>query len=359
MKTLDRYIAGIFFRNLLMSIFAMTSLFWFQAMFTDLYNHEFPTHQILTLHLMNIPQVIVQMSGPATLLATVLTLSGLARSAELIACYSIGFGLKHLMTLIMGMVVILSCLLLVMNDRILPPVFRMKTDYKYVQMEKKMDFFLDFKRDKIWYRSKNMIYNLQRFDPQNKTIHGMSIYTFDEHFNLVQVVGAEKAEFSKKGWNLVNGTVAVFPRDDQFPLIQDFEKKKILIAETPRDFQEIEKEVDGLRIKELYVYLQRMKYAGADTKAYEVKFHSRMSQSFIPIVMCLLAVPFSLGKRREGGVAKDLMFCLFMTFVYWLSYSISLALGSKGTLPAWFAAWLSSVVFLALALFLIARKQES
>ncbi len=356
MKTLDRYIAGIFIRNLLMALVAMSVLFVFQSMLSDLYDHSHTIDQVLIYHGLNLPQVIIQMAPPAVLLATVLTLSGLSRTQELVACFSIGWSLKRLMTVILAVVLATSCLALFSQDRVLPPVFRVRTDYRWRVMEKKTDFFLDIKRDKIWYRSKNMIYNLQRFDTQSNRIHGISVYTFDEHFNLIQVIGAEKAEFTPQGWKLIHGNITVFSPESPFPLEQNFEEKEVLIAETPKDFQEIEKEVDGLKLKDLYAYIQRIKSAGADTKSYEVKFHSKISLSFIPIVMCLLAVPFSLGNRREGGVAKDLGLCLAITFFYWLFYSVGLSLGTNGVLPPWLAAWLPSLIFVALAATLIARK---
>ena len=149
MKTLDRYIAGIFLRNLILAVIAMSALFLFQSMFTDLYDHNHSTQQILIYHFMNVPQIIVQMSPPAVLLATVLSLSGLSRTHELIACYAIGFGLKRLMTIILAVVVFVSVLMLVMQDRILPPVFRMRTNYYWKEMKQRADFFLDIKRDKI------------------------------------------------------------------------------------------------------------------------------------------------------------------------------------------------------------------
>jgi lipopolysaccharide export system permease protein len=357
MKTLDRYIAGIFVQNLILAVISMSMLFLVQQMFSDLYDHNNSITQILYYHFLSLPQIIVQMAPPAVLLATVLSLSGLARTQELVACYSIGFGLRRIMGLVLSIVLMVSCLILVMEDRILPPVYRFRTIYKWQVMDKRTDFFMDIKRDKIWYRSKNMIYNLQRFDSTSKTIIGMSVYTFDDDFNLIQVVSAEKAEFYAKGWKLLNGTVTVFAAGDPFPITKSFVEKEMAISETPKDFQEIEKEVDGLRFKDLHRYIARMKNAGADVKSYEVKFHSRISLSFIPIVMCFLAVPFSLGTRREGGLAKDLGLCLSITFFYWLFYSIGLSLGSNGALPPWLAAWLPSTIFVALAAALIARKQ--
>lgn len=356
MKTLDRYIAQIFVRNVLVAVLGMASLFLFQALFSDIYDQDYTLHQILTYQAMSIPKIVVEMSPPSILLATVLTLSGMVRTHELVACYTIGVSLRRIMTLILGIVLIVSSSILFMEDRVLPHFFRIQTNYYWRQMKKRPDFFLDIKRDKIWYRSKNMIYNLQRFDNQSKTIHGMSVYTFDDGFNLTQVIGAEKAQFDQKKWNLLNGTVTVFTEESPFPLTQNFKEKTVIIAETPKEFQEIEKEVNGLNFKELDHYIQKMKNAGANTHSYEVKYHSRFSLSFIPIVMCFLAIPFSTRSRREGGMGKDLGICLLMTFSYWLFYSIGLSLGTNGAIPPWLGAWLPSGAFLSLAGVLISRK---
>jgi lipopolysaccharide export system permease protein len=357
-RTLDRYLAGIFLKNFFLATFALTALFMFQALLGELFDHNYTTEQIIFYHMLNLPLVLVQMMPPSVLLGTVTTLSGLARTNELTACFSIGVGVRRIMSLILSIVFIVACGMLVMQDRILPPAYRKQMSYKMRVMEKKPDFFLDLKQDKIWYRSRNLIYNLQRFDPKTRIIFGMAVYTFNDEFKLIQVVDAEKAEYGPQGWRLMNGTVTVFSQDDPFPLTQQFKEKELQIAETPKDFQEIEKEVHGLRLKELWRYIQRMKSAGADTKSYEVDFHSRISLSFIPIVMCFLGIPFSLRGRREGSLAKDFGLCLAVTFFYWLFYSIGLSLGTNGALPPWLAAWLPSTIFVALAVTLIARQRK-
>ncbi len=297
------------------------------------------------------------MTPPAVLLTTVFTLSGMARANELIACYSIGVGLRRILALVLAVVFIVCCLILVAEDRILPPVYRTRTTYYWREMENKQNFFLDIKRDKIWYRSKDMIYNLQRFDPVDNTIHGMSVYAFDDDFNLIEEIDAERARYTTHGWELMKGTVTLFPRDHAFPLTKRFDEKSLSIEETPKDFQEIDKEVDGLRMKELKEYIKRMNDAGADTKSYAVKYFSRISLSFIPLVMCILGVPFSTRSRREGGTAKDLSLCMVITFFYWLFYSVGLSLGTNGALPPWLAAWLPSIFFAAIAATLIARHR--
>ena len=357
MRTLDRYLSGIFLKNFLLAMMALGTLFIFQAILAEVVEHQFPTEQIVIYHLLNFPQILVQMSPPSVLLATVMTLSGLNRTNELVACYSLGQGIGRVVGLLLSLTFVICCAVLVLQDRILPPSFRKRTTYYWREMKKRPDFFLDLKRDKVWYRSKNLIYNLQTFDPKSYSITGMSVYSFDDQFNLVEVVEAQRARYSPKGWLLKNGTVTVFSQEDPFPLSKKFDEKELIIAETPNDFLEIEREVDGLRFKELFRYIERQKAAGADTKQTEVKFHSKISLGFIPMIMCILAVPFSVRNRREGGVARDIGLCLGLTFFYWLFYSVGLSLGSNGALPPIVAAWLPSVVFGGLAGALIFRDR--
>jgi lipopolysaccharide export system permease protein len=115
--------------------------------------------------------------------------------------------------------------------------------------------------------------------------------------------------------------------------------------------------VDSLRIRELWRYIGKIREAGADTRIYEVKLWSKISQSFIPLVMCVLAVPFAVRRRREGGMGRDLAICLIITFFYWLLYSIGLSLGVNGAVPPILAAGLPSLLFAALATGLILRKR--
>lgn len=345
MRTLDRFLTLLFAKNLALAVFGLTVFYIFQSLLSDLLNRDYPAMQTLAYQLMALPQVLVQMAPPAVMMGTVMTLSGLNRTNELTACYAIGFGLPRLVSLMIAIVILLSSLLLVLQDRVLPPVYKIRTSYYWREMKKRTDFFLDVKQDKIWYRSKNLIYNLRSFDVKTHTIYGMSVYSFDEKFNLLQLVEAERAEYGPKGWKLLDGNVTIFPKDDPFPLARAFKEKELIIPESPKDFQEVEKEVDGLRLKEMWRYIKRSKEAGVNTKGYEVKFHSRISLSFIPLVMCFLGVPFATRSRREGGTAQDMGMCVAVTFFYWLFYSVGLSLGTKGSLPPVVAAWLPSIVF--------------
>jgi len=359
MRILARYISSLFVKNFLMASIGLTVLILFQATLAQLLDSEFPAYQVLFYQLLKVPRVFVQMSPPSVLLATVLTLSTMNRSHELVACYSLGVGLEQIAGIIFAIVFMICCFNLVLQDRILPPVYKKEKTYYAREMKKRMNFYFDSKRNKIWYRSKNYIYNIQSYDPATREISGLTVYKFSPKFELVETLNAEKAVFSDQGWVLERGLTTRFNVDPEgFPVVSEYKGKPLKINETPQDFNEIGQRVNSLRLRQLYRYIKTLKKTGIRSEKSEVAFHSRMSLSFIPLVMAFLGFPFATRSMREGGLGRDLGVCLAITFFYWIFYSIGLSLGVKGALSLWLAAWLPSLIFVVLAAALVFRSRR-
>jgi lipopolysaccharide export system permease protein len=357
-RTLDLYLVSAFVRNFLPAWMGLAVLFFSQDVLFDVVELPYPAHQIMYRALLTLPQNFLQIAPPAVLAGTVMTLSGLGRTGELTGFFSVGFGRPRVLGVLLSAVAVLSMLLLGFQDRLAPLFVRKRTAYTWQVMKKRPDFFLDFKKDKIWYRSRNLIFNLKTFDAASGTIQGMSVYTLDENFNLVQLLDAARGVYTSSGWKLINGTVTVFEENNPFPLSQKFSQKDLPIIETPQDFKEIEREVDTLKLKEHWQYIRRSASAGLNTRSFEVSFHSRVAMCFIPLVMCALGVPFAMRSRRSGGLGKDLGIAFAVTFFYWLFYSVGLSLGKNGVLPPWLAAWAPSMIFGSLALTLNRMKAQ-
>ncbi len=353
MQLLARYLGMTFFKNLTLAIFGLAGLFFFQNVVTQL--NEFALNQLLVLSLYDLPRMLVMVAPPATLIATVLTFSTMSRTNELIAFHSIGISLMQMIGVLLPIVFVLCCVSLVVQDRILPMFHEKRSLYYWRDVKKKQDFFLDVKQDKIWYRSNNLIYNLQTFDPKTDRILGIGVYVFSPAFDLVEVLQAETASYANGVWELMNGKTTRFNPENGFPIVEPFRSHVLKIKETPKDFKVIEKEVDRLRIKDLIRFIERNKKSAIDSKVMEVKLHSRFSLSFIPLIMCLLALPFSVSRSREGRLGKDLTMAMVITFFYWLSYSVCLSLGQNGMVQPMLAAWLPSIAFGLLAAILLKR----
>ena len=122
----------------------------------------------------------------------------------------------------------------------------------------------------------------------------------------------------------------------------------IQIPETPLDLKELEKESEGLRLKELYYYVQKNKRMGLDNKVAEVDFYSRISLSFISLILCWIAIYFSLNatQARQGGFSKELSLSMMVTLTYWILNALCLSLGKNGMMVPWLSAFLLSFIAL-------------
>jgi lipopolysaccharide export system permease protein len=353
MQILARYIAIAYFKNLILSLVGLTTLFFFQTVITQA--NDFTLAQRILYNLFDVPRIWVMVAPPSALMATVLTLSALSRTNELIACFSIGISLRQIAGVIFPIVFVLCCFSLVLQDRILPAFNERQSLFYWKEIRKRQDFYLDVRQEKIWYRSDNLIYHLRNFDPAKGVIFGIGVYSFDSMFNLLEEIQAEQAEYQGGFWRLNGGKSTTFPPGGGFPITRPFVSRDLNIRETPSDFKRIEREVDRLRIKDLMRFIRSNRKSGIDSRGFEVKLHSRFSLSFMPMVMFFLAIPFAVSRSREGRTGRDLSIAFAITFVYWLSFSIGMSMGQKGTLPPALAAWSPSVIFGLLALFLLKR----
>lgn len=360
MKILDRYILFEFTKNFLLAVVALGFVFFVSDMLRGVWDAEVSAGVLFKYSAMQIPQILCQMTPPGAMLGTMVTLSILNRKNELTAIHASGVSLSHISFLVFGAIFIACCVTLVTYDRVVPPLARQRLIYYWKEIKGRKDFSLDIKTTKIWYRSKNHIYNLRLFDKQKNLIEGLGIYLFDDDFKLKEHIEAAHALFDTSGeWVLNDGMLTVFPENETFPLSTTFKEKRIRLPESPKDFLEIEKQVEALRIKELWSFIKRNKNAGIDTKMYEVDFHSRLAISFVPLVMGLLAVPFSVRPKRQGGMAKDLSIALGFIFGYWLLFSISMTMGRSGALAPWISVWAPSILFLGVGIWLILKEKTT
>jgi lipopolysaccharide export LptBFGC system permease protein LptF len=127
MKTLDRYLSILFMKTLFLAHLGITGLYWFQNLFFRLMDSDYPAIQILTHELLGLPQVAIQMLPPSVMIGVVFTLAALNKSHELTAIYSLGVSLRRVVALLFTLIFLVCCLDLVVQDRVLPKLFKKRT----------------------------------------------------------------------------------------------------------------------------------------------------------------------------------------------------------------------------------------
>lgn len=302
-----------------------------------------------------LPEVLSKMIPVACVVATVMTMSSLNRAGELVALYAAGMGLFRVATSILISILVISVLSFVIGDQVLPQFIKKKNYVYYNQIEKNPSKFQFVRTDRIWYRSKDTIFNIKTLSPDGLKAQGLTLYFFNDNWDLMQMLTAKEVFLKGNQWELNTGSITLFDESSSFPLTSDFKKKTIIMAEDSKDLQSTGQTSDMLSQKELSKFITKNREAGLETTRYQMDYHAKFSFAFAGLVMSLLGLPYTAQRGRSGGAMLSLGMCLAVVFLYWIFYSSGQALGTHGILPPFIAAWLPTTIMIGFAFWTLRR----
>ncbi len=111
---------------------------------------------------------------------------------------------------------------------------------------------------------------------------------------------------------------------------------------------------DEMTLRQVLSYKRRVGRLGGSPREYEVAAWAKVAYPFANLVICALGIPIALRLRKSSRVVS---FCgaLVLSFAYLWFMEVGRAMGVGGTLPAWAAAWAANAVFGTAAFVLIRR----
>ncbi|MDY6844974.1 MAG: LptF/LptG family permease, partial [Thermodesulfobacteriota bacterium] len=207
------------------------------------------------------------------------------------------------------------------------------------------------KKDKVWYKSKDAIYNIRFIDLKKNVLKGFTIFTFNGDFDLVGRIDAKEARWMEGSWLLTSGIERGFARGNIIHAVP-FEERTINIPETIDSFKIVEKDSTEMSVSELKTYIRRMEMEGYDTTVLQVDLHSKLSFPVVTLIMTFLGVPFALKTSKFGGIPLCIAVSLLLGFIFWLIIALSVSLGHGGAFPPIVAAWLPNMIFTLLGVYL-------
>ena len=354
---IDRYIAKNFIIYFLSSLAIFLVLFVAVDYLSNMSSYGVSGDIIRRYYMYSMPAIIYQMFPIACVVASVFTISSLNKNSELVSLFSFGLSLARVSAPILVLVSLLGGMAFVASDRILPN-FEEKKDYTYwVEVRNRPGMFSTVKKGKIWYRSGNILFNIQSLSPNGKNAQGASFYYFDNNWKMVQMIKADMVELKEKLWLLKDGVIHLFAEENSFPIIKKYEEKLIEIDEEVADIQTDSSSASRLELSELKKFIQRNKDAGVDTLEFEVSYHSKFSYAFTGFVLVLLGIPFSVKRERSGSIVANIGVCIRLIFLFWTLYSSFQTFAKYGGVPPLFGAWAANILLGGFAVFLISRTR--
>lgn len=307
----------------------------------------------------SLPEVIYRMIPVASLLAVVMTLSTLQKGNELTALFSIGTSLFRVVLPMLFWVIINCGLVFLLSDQVLPGFAKQKNFVFYHEIRKSPALYSIVKTDRIWYRSKDMIFNIKTLNAKANKAQGLTLFFLNPEFDsLLQMIVAEAVDMKGSQWILKNGTVTLDSGESSFPMTSQFKEKTIVMGEDAKDLSSTANTSDILSLSELAQFIKKNKEAGLDTLRYEVDYHAKYGFALSSLVMVLLGIPFAVGNARSGGMMLNMGITLGLVFVYWMMYSSALTLGNYGQIPPVMAAWAPNSISVFASVWLFRRLRR-
>ncbi len=357
MGTLSRYLYKQVLFNLFPIWMGLGFLLFVLEYLAQVFKVNAPPMVAAMLYLYKVPSHLQLVFPMATLLSLIIVLGSMNKAREIVAVQSMGNSRRKLFFPCFFAVLSAAVLNFYITDQVAPWGMRRHLEVQDVEIDRVPSRFTQIRKEKIWYRNKDVLYNIGFFDSQKNELFDVKIYTFDLEFNIAQILEAKKAQWNGKFWQLSDGTVSITDKRLEVPVIENFASRTTRLIEAPSAFQRIEVGAETMTQKDLWNAIKRSRALGVNTANWEVIFHARMSFFLVALVFLILAFPMSLKFDRVSSLARDAVTVVGLCLFYWLVYSLSLNMGTSGKLHPIIAAWGPSWLALV-GVYLYVRTQD-
>lgn len=307
-----------------------------------------PAPLTFAFFLYKIPLIVSQITPIAVLLGVLTVFSLMAKHNEILALKSGGISAYYLLQPLAVIGVVFSILLFVFSEAVVPLSVIKSNRIEDKTSRKQM---MTSRGKNIWIRGDRTITHIAYYNPSDQTIEGVSIAWFNNDFELVGRINAQKGAYLDGGWVFYD---CLIQEDIQHSLknrhVAFYDGKMGQLDLKPSDLLSVARESEELPFLQLYRYIRKVESQGYDATKYRVDFYAKTAFPCVCLIMILIGTGLSLrGTGRDGGMALAFAYGVLSALVYWLLYSFCLSLGYGGMLPPVLAAWIANLIFFGAA----------
>ncbi|MBU0503911.1 MAG: LptF/LptG family permease [Candidatus Omnitrophota bacterium] len=305
-------------------------------------------YTVMKLFLFMVPALLTYTLPIATLVAVLLSLGRLSSDNEIVTIKASGINLLTLIIPLLIISLILSLILVVFNDRVIPYA-HFATRKTLVEVGIKNPtaalepgvFINSFEKYILF------IYSIE----QNK-LHNVRIYEPQGEDKPTRIIVAKKGEFiAMPEKNILKLKLMDGTSDEPDPNNpSNFYKLNFktyfmsLNLSQMQDKNKVAKKAKDMTINELEIETARLKKDGIDPTPLTVEIHKKLSLAFSCFVFILVGIPLAIiTRRREKSLNFGIAFLI--VGIYYLLLISAEALSLRGVLNPGLAMWLPDIIF--------------
>jgi LPS export ABC transporter permease LptG len=341
---LDRYLTRRLLPPLLL-VLGSTALLYVVADLSDnledITKNRIPFDVVLTYYANLVPQVFLDVTPFALMIAVLILLTVLERQHELTAIKAAGISLYRLTVPILLVATVSAAGLWVLGEIVVPSSNR--EAQRLLDRIKGRDTARSYMAsDRQWLLSRDgdTLYNFLRYDHPSKTLIRFTMYRIDDNMNLRFHLFTRRARYINGEWLADSGWFRQFYSDgtDQFRRITS--PMALDIAEDPTYFGQEYRRPSEMSMGELRAYIEELVDSGYRPANLMVRWYQKFTYPLSAFVMVLLALPFALSRGgRRATTMQGVAIALLLGIAYSMVVALFGRLGDIEILPPILGAW--------------------
>ena len=126
------------------------------------------------------------------------------------------------------------------------------------------------------------------------------------------------------------------------------------LREAPPELMAAPKNPEDMRFGDLRRFIGALERSGGNADELKVELAQKIAVPVTCIIIALFGAPLATSTQR-GGAAYGIAISLATTVLFLMMIQLTKAVGAKGLIPPYLAAWIPNVIFTIAGVYLLAR----
>lgn len=347
MKTLRRYLVREIMAATALVFVALLMLFAFFDLVDqigDLGQGGYRLRHILIFVLFSVPNHVYELFPIAVLIGTLFALAQLVASSEYTVMRTSGVSLTRMSVMLGGVGLMFAATAFVFGEFVAPPAeqFAQRLRSQAVTGLVAQEF-----RSGLWVKDGKSFINVLEVMP-DATLKGVRIYDFDDQSHLRSISFAKHGDYQGgRRWVLKDVVRTTF--EDRKTNVSTIAEESWQSVLDPNLLNMLLVQPEQMSAWNLHSYAQHLRENRQKALRYEIALWTKIMYPLAVLVMMVLALPFAVYQRRQGGVGAKIFAGIMLGLAFYFLNRLFAHLGLLNDWPPVLSAVLPTLIFLGMA----------
>jgi lipopolysaccharide export system permease protein len=295
-----------------------------------------------------LPGEVVLVIPMALLLGTLLAMQRLSGESEITAMKASGITFWRIVAPFLAAGLVMSAVTYVLQEHVVPFAQDQVSSIEEQVISHTSVFNRDLTVSASLPGGGHQVTIATSYEPHSRALLNVTLVQYDANSKPLQVVFADRADFSADKWILENASIYRFNADGTTISEPGVARQQVELGENPTDIVKRIQHDDPETMSRAQIaeIIKTGQLTRNEFQKYVATYQEKLAQPFACFVFVLIALPFAMRPTRGGGsVSLGFGLAVAIIFVYYIVMTIFSYVGDALSGSAWLWAWMPNLIF--------------